>query len=49
MDGFAASFAQTLAQRKVPNPDPGMVMGYYNASDLPVYDPTKKSSSKGSP
>lgn len=38
MDGFAASFAQTLAARNVPNPDPGMVMAYYNASDLPVYD-----------
>jgi phospholipase C len=38
MDGFAASFAQTLAARNIPNPDPGMVMGYYNAADLPVYD-----------
>jgi phospholipase C len=38
MDGFAASFAETLAGRKVSNPDPGMVMGYYNAKDLPVYD-----------
>jgi phospholipase C len=38
MDGFAASFAETLAGRHVPNPDPGMVMGYYNAGDLPVYD-----------
>jgi phospholipase C len=38
MDGFAESFAQTLAARNVTNPDPGMVMGYYNASDLPVYD-----------
>jgi phospholipase C len=38
MDGFAASFAQTLAGRKVPDGDPGMVMGYYDAADLPVYD-----------
>lgn len=38
MDGFAASFAETLATRHVADPDPGMVMGYYNASDLPVYD-----------
>jgi phospholipase C len=37
MDGFAASFAHTLARRNVPNPDPGFVMRYYNASDLPVY------------
>ena len=40
MDGFAASFAETLAARHVtdPAPDPGMVMGYYDASDVPVYD-----------
>jgi phospholipase C len=38
MDGFAESFAKTLEGRKVPNPDPGMVMGYYSALDLPVYD-----------
>jgi phospholipase C len=38
MDGFAASFAETLAKRGVTDPDPGMVMGYYNATDLPVYD-----------
>jgi phospholipase C len=38
MDGFAASFAHTLARRNVPNPDPGVVMRYYNASDLPVYN-----------
>jgi phospholipase C len=37
MDGFAASFAHTLARRNVPNPDPGVVMQYYNGSDLPVY------------
>ena len=38
MDGFAASYASTLAARGVQSPDPGVVMGYFNASDLPVYD-----------
>jgi phospholipase C len=40
MNGFAESFARTLESRRVkePPPDPGMVMGYYNAEDLPVYD-----------
>jgi phospholipase C len=38
MDGFAACFAAKLAQRRVPDGDPGMVMGYFNAHDLPVYD-----------
>jgi phospholipase C len=38
MDGFAESFARTLAARGVTDPDPGMVMRYYNAADLPVYD-----------
>lgn len=38
MDGFAESFARTLESRGVDNPDPGMVMRYYNAADLPVYD-----------
>lgn len=38
MDGFAESFARTLSGRHVANPDPGMVMRYYNAADLPVYD-----------
>ena len=37
MDGFAASFAHTLARRNVANPDPGVVMHYYNGADLPVY------------
>jgi phospholipase C len=37
MDGFAASFAHTLERRKVANPDPGVVMRYYNDADLPVY------------
>ena len=38
MDGFAESFARTLDSRKVAEPDPGMVMRYHNASQLPVYD-----------
>jgi phospholipase C len=40
MDGFAESFARTLESRKVsdPPPDPGMVLGYFNGDDLPVYD-----------
>jgi len=38
MDGFAASYAQTLQGRGLANPDPGVVMGYYNHEDLPVYD-----------
>ena len=38
MDGFAESYRQTLIGRHVANPDPGLVMGYYNAADLPVYD-----------
>ncbi len=42
MDGFAANFARISAQRaaqlKTPVPDPGLVMGYFDAADLPVYD-----------
>jgi phospholipase C len=38
MDGFPASYAETLAARGVEDGDPGLVMGYYNASDLPVFD-----------
>src|SRR2546423_846380 len=38
MDGFAESYRQTLLARGVRDPDPGLVMGYYNAADLPVYD-----------
>jgi phospholipase C len=38
MDGFVASFACTLHQRGIQNGDPGRVMGYYNAADVPVYD-----------
>jgi phospholipase C len=40
--GFAANFAQHaahyVAKNGGPMPDPGLVMGYYNAADLPVYD-----------
>ena len=42
MDGFAESYRQTLIARQVANPDPGLVMGYYNATDLPVYDELAK-------
>jgi phospholipase C len=38
MDGFVASFARTLESRGVAAADPGRVMGYYNADDVPVYD-----------
>jgi phospholipase C len=38
MDGFTASYAETLAARGVEAADPGVAMGYYNASDLPVFD-----------
>lgn len=38
MDGFSASYAETLATRGVEDGDPGVVMGYYNAFDLPVFD-----------
>ena len=38
MNGFVASFADTLSRRGVQDGDPGRVMGYYNAADVPVYD-----------
>lgn len=38
MNGFVTSFADTLARRGVRDGDPGRVMGYYNAADVPVYD-----------
>lgn len=38
MDGFVASYAETLARRGVVAADPGPIMGYYNAHDLPTYD-----------
>jgi phospholipase C len=41
--GFVASYAEYLAEYQAQNgpaanADPGLVMGYYNAEDLPVYD-----------
>jgi phospholipase C len=40
--GFVASFAQYSTRKAeqlgVPVPDPGLVMGYYTAAELPVYD-----------
>ena len=38
MNGFVESFADTLTARGVEDADPGRVMGYYNAADVPVYD-----------
>lgn len=38
MNGFVASFAKTLSDRRVHHPDLGHVMGYHNGADLPVYD-----------
>ncbi|HEY2141334.1 MAG TPA: alkaline phosphatase family protein [Solirubrobacteraceae bacterium] len=40
--GFVSNFARISKERaeklKVQAPEPGLVMGYYNADDLPVYD-----------
>lgn len=40
--GFVANFARISKARALklgqPIPDPGLVMGYYDANDLPVYD-----------
>ena len=40
--GFVDNFARISEARaeklKVPVPDPGLVMGYYDANDVPVYD-----------
>jgi phospholipase C len=38
MNGFVTSFAGTLSSRGVQDGDPGRVMGYYGAADVPVYD-----------
>ena len=38
MDGFVSSFAKTLDELGLESADPGRVMGYYNADDVPVYD-----------
>src|SRR5271155_2087930 len=37
MDGFAANYAATLQGYGIDDPDPGPIMGYYNAADVPVY------------
>ena len=38
VDGFVSSFAKTLDELGLESADPGRVMGYYNADDVPVYD-----------
>jgi phospholipase C len=38
MSGFVASAAATFAGRGVSDGDPGCVMGYYDDTDVPVYD-----------
>ncbi|MGI8801612.1 MAG: phospholipase C, partial [Solirubrobacteraceae bacterium] len=38
MDGFVAAYARALAACGQLGADPGGVMGYFNASDVPVYD-----------
>jgi phospholipase C len=41
-NGFVSNYARISQERAaklgVPTPEPGLVMGYYNAEDLPVYD-----------
>ena len=36
--GFPRAMRRRLLSRGVEDGDPGVVMGYYNASDLPVFD-----------
>jgi hypothetical protein len=38
VDNFARISAARVKQLNVPLPDPGLVMGYYDGDDLPVYD-----------
>ena len=38
MDGFVASYAATLLRSGAEDADPGPIMGYYRAEDVPVYD-----------
>ncbi len=38
MSGFVASAAATLAAQGIEDGDPGCVMGYYDSTDVPVYD-----------
>ena len=36
--GFVPSFAETLRSRGAADHDPGAVMGYYGAAEVPVFD-----------
>jgi phosphoesterase family protein len=38
MSDFVESYAETLSSNDVQDADPGRVIGYYNAADVPVYD-----------
>jgi phospholipase C len=38
MDGFVTAYAEALRERGVAQADPTIVMGYYDAEDLPVHD-----------
>jgi phospholipase C len=38
MDGVVSSYAEAIAGRGADDVDPGVVMGYFDASDLPVFD-----------
>lgn len=38
MDGFVSDYAATLTAHGLAGADPGPIMGYYDAADLPVYD-----------
>jgi phospholipase C len=38
LSGGNAGFVANYAARHPADPDPGLVMGYYNGSDLPLYD-----------
>jgi phospholipase C len=38
MDGFVSSAAANMAARGIQDRDPGCVLGYYDAGDVPVYD-----------
>ena len=38
MDGFAVSYAASMRQDGLEDPDPASIMGYYHRPDVPVYD-----------
>jgi phospholipase C len=38
MDGFVASYVATMRSRGIADGDPAPIMGYYGASDVPVFD-----------